>query len=349
MNDMNYNLYEGEVKNDKVVDLQPLIDADGLVYGAAFAAQYENENGVLVSRPFSYVEKYIDEYFRRIKEELFTDREPILFLGSNKMLAEAFNTINRNKGLGEKEYRPNFRHDIATLHVYKENRADTVKPIYYDDVRLYLITNYNCILSDWLETDDHLALVQESNERTGYKFDKEKDMYVRTVIVSQDKDLLIQRGLHYTPAVGSNPSKPLREISYRGQLTCTIKNEKGTKKITGDGIKFFFWQLFTGDSTDNIMGCGVKTKVTNKRTGVVTERRKGIGAVTAYETLKDLNKPSDMAKAVTEKYKEIFGAKWEDAINENGRLLMMVNSRNKDGSYKMFDIQEFLNGKYDNK
>jgi hypothetical protein len=117
----------------------------------------------------------------------------------------------------------NFRHDLDMPVVYKGNRKDSRRPIWYDEIRQYLIEVHGAIVVDGQEADDALGIAQTYARETG------KD----TVICTIDKDLDMIEGMHY------NWNKP----------------ELGIYHIDRDeGLRKFYTQLLTGDRTDNIMG-----------------------------------------------------------------------------------------------
>ncbi len=114
-----------------------------------------------------------------------------------------------------------YRHRLATTKPYKGNRS-APKPVYYDDVKEYLLSRGAIIRPD-IEADDCLAI-----EAT-------KDP-ANTLMVTVDKDLMQVPGKHY---------------NWKTQEYNEI-----TKKSADFSLAT---QLLTGDTTDNIPGlpkCG---------------------------------------------------------------------------------------------
>lgn len=112
----------------------------------------------------------------------------------------------------------NFRFDIAKSHVYKGNRKSGDKPLWLYDVRQHMIKKWNAIVSEGEEADDLIAI-----EATRYGPD--------TIVASIDKDML--------------------------QLPCRHYNFGRDEWYTVDefqGLLFFYTQILTGDSADNIIG-----------------------------------------------------------------------------------------------
>lgn len=111
-----------------------------------------------------------------------------------------------------------FRHDIAKSHVYKGNRSKREKPEHLQYIRDYMISDWQTVVSVEQEADDCLAI---------HATELDHDC----TIVSVDKDMLQVPCWHYNPVKGV------------------------MKKVTpSEGIKFFYTQILTGDSADNIHG-----------------------------------------------------------------------------------------------
>lgn len=126
----------------------------------------------------------------------------------------------------------NFRHDVATIQGYKEGRGE--RPPHYYVVRDYLRDNYAYYEADgWVEDDDVMASLQA-------RLTDDED--VKTVICSQDKDMLQVPGWHY-----NTRSKELFEVS------------------AVQGLKEFYKQLISGDPTDTIPGLYALTGKRNSK------------------------------------------------------------------------------------
>lgn len=111
-----------------------------------------------------------------------------------------------------------FRHDIAKTHVYKGNRSKREKPEHLQYIRDYMVSDWQTVVSVEQEADDCLAIHATELDHN-------------CAIVSVDKDMLQVPCWHYNP----------------------VKNEM--KRVSPDeGIKFFYTQILTGDSADNIHG-----------------------------------------------------------------------------------------------
>ena len=130
---------------------------------------------------------------------------------------------------------------------YKSNRKDKIDPIYREDAKAYLIERYGAILTIGNEADDELAINQTDE----------------TIICSIDKDLKQAAGRHY------NWRKD--EFDFVDPV---------------DGLRLFYRQCLTGDSTDGIPGVG------------------GIGAVKSARIINDLEDEADMFQAVQAIYND---------------------------------------------
>lgn len=141
---------------------------------------------------------------------------------------------------------PNFRDQI--YDAYKANRKDKPKPRHLSFCRDYLIINYNAIESFGAEADDYIAT-------------RATELGEDAIIVSVDKDFL--------------------------QVPCTFYNfVKGefTRVTPEQGMQFFYKQILTGDTVDNIKGVS------------------GIGPVKADKILKGAESELELWKRCLEAY-----------------------------------------------
>ena len=204
--------------------------------------------------------------------------------------------------LGISEYygyltgKDNFRIKLAVSDVYKGNRKSE-KPKYYQYIRDYLMMQHSASVVDFIEADDAIAI------------DMTKDQGV--VCCSRDKDLRQVQGWHYGYSVGKQPEFPLTYVDFIGALSIAEKSSK----LVGTGLKFFFSQVLTGDTTDNYKGA------------------KGKGSKFAYNLLNELTDPDEMYWAVLRVYQELYG-EFEGVLKfqEQCRMAWMVRHLNPDGT-----------------
>ena len=157
-----------------------------------------------------------------------------------------------------------FRHDIAKTHVYKGNRKGTEKPKHLQYIRDYMEGEWGAIVSVEQEADDCLAIAAT-------------DLDHDCTIVSIDKDMLQVPCWHYNP---------VKDVMVKVSET--------------EGLRFFYSQILTGDSVDNIHGL------------------KGVGPKTAELMLEDAWTEDDLWETVVKAYDGDV-----DRIVENARLLWL--------------------------
>jgi len=290
------------------MSMKCLLDGDVLVYEAAFGGQYKDEEGELVVRPFESVAELLDQKIREIVDECWADEEPLLFLTNDSTLNKMYNRRRKQDGLEPVTYIPNFRIDVAKDKPYKGQRKQD-KPFHRDNVRAYMLDNYECVVANGVEADDMLAVYQT------------KAAPLTTVICSRDKDLKMVEGMHYTWACAKQPQWGPAPVDKLGEL------QLNGNKLTGTGSKFFYSQVLTGDSTDNYSGlprCGPKR---------------------AFELLEGGQSERDLFQAVSGAYRDKFGDDWRAKMLEQARLAWMVVELDSDGEPVMWEInEEWLSG-----
>lgn len=113
----------------------------------------------------------------------------------------------------------NYREQVATIRPYKGNRQSD-KPLNYKLIEKYLLHKYDTEIINGAEADDALGWHQM---KTGHG--------PSTCICTVDKDLNTIPGWHYG-----------------------WKTDKLYKVTPEEAVRFFYTQLITGDSVDNIEG-----------------------------------------------------------------------------------------------
>lgn len=181
----------------------------------------------------------------------------------------------------------NFRFGFATTQPYKGNRKDFVKPYHWATVGRVLREKYQVITCTLFEADDHLAKDQKDDGST--------------VICSRDKDLKGRSGWHYSWGAGER--NPEVELHWINEI---------------EAARWFYTQCLTGDSTDNIIGCGIK-----KPDKKGNPRRNGVGPKAAEKLLMSASSEEEMFAIVSNEYLRVFGSEWQRHLEENGTLLYM--------------------------
>ena len=162
----------------------------------------------------------------------------------------------------------NFRYTVDSE--YKANRRGKLAPRYRQDANGYLVTEFGARVTDGYESDDALGVAQMCATDPG-----------STIICSIDKDLKQIPGHHY------NWRK--NEFDFVTPL---------------DGLRLFYRQLLTGDTTDNVPGVG------------------GIGPVKSARLINDLTDEIDMFQVVQSMYTD------QERLLKNAQLLYIWQKEN---------------------
>jgi len=212
------------------VDNVALIDGDSFLYRAGFAVERtkylvtwkEHGDHVVCAEFDSAVEaKKVDGGTIWTRKELGTLADAVAVLEA--LLKDAIDAT------GFKDYfvylspsTGNFRDSLGTLRKYKGNRDGASRPVYYPDLREYLLTKHNAIVARGEEADDQISWVARKWYKEGRNY----------CIVGIDKDLKQIPGRHYD----------------------WVNKEHFT--LTEDEARLLYWaQVLSGDSGDNVAGC----------------------------------------------------------------------------------------------
>jgi hypothetical protein len=185
--------------------VQPLIDADCLVYECCFGSDkvWEGEGPA----PFDVVATLLDNKVANICAIVESTTPPILYLTG----------------------RGNFRYAIAKRKPYKERRAE--KHFHHKNIRAYIQGRYDVCMSDGLEADDLMAIEQTRRQDT--------------IICSIDKDLRQVPGLHFSWEKGNIPSFGPARVDGYGWIKLSTDRKKITgmgdkfflsQTLTGDVV-----------------------------------------------------------------------------------------------------------------
>jgi len=270
----------------------PRIDADVIRYEIGFCGEYV-EDGELKIREFEFVEKLLNESIQGICEAVLADEPPVLYLTASEGLINKVNRRNRFLGDEPIVYKPNFREEIAVTKPYKGTRSGK-KPHHFDNITLYMIENYDVRIANGIEADDLMSI------------DQMKDLD-NSVICSRDKDLRITKGNHYGWACGKQPEFKFQWVDDLGWLDYN----EAKKKVEGVGLKFFYSQMITGDTVDNIPGV------------------KGKGPKAAYELLYDAETVDECKERVMDLYKEKYPENAREYFTEQANLLWMLRKEDE--------------------
>lgn len=190
----------------------------------------------------------------------------------------------------------NYRDKIATIRQYKGNRDPAHKPVYYNEIKEYLLKHWGAIVVEGREADDAMGCEQygdyevtvDLNSGGGEGWDRiTVQDGVDTVICTIDKDLNMIPGWHY--------------------------NWRKREKYWVDDVeanKFFYKQLLMGDVTDNIQGIPK------------------IGPKTADKILEGFYTETNWYSCVELEYREYYKEDWARYMEENANLLWIQREEN---------------------
>ena len=257
---------------------------DMMLYEVCFICQMKGEDGVPVIRSFDSVLEVLEGKLDLIYEETWADEEPLLYLTGSNFIKKAFPRY--------KDMPINFREEVAVTKPYKGNRKKNEKPFHYENLTVHAIQHLNVKIAWGMEADDLIC--------ADHLADKDN-----TIRCTRDKDFKGSPGWLYGWETTRQSPFPSTDIDVD----------------TAD--KFFFTQMLTGDTTDNIPGLP------------------RVGEKTARDILDGVNGWDDLMSAVKKVYKDKgFG---RDYFVEQGNLLWMSRELHEDGSPVIFE--EVLCGK----
>ena len=273
--------------------MKALIDGDVIAYQAGFASdtktytvQHPMTGDCIEDTSKKVLNKYCDD--NKIPRENIVSivtPEPVSHcLHSVKIMIERIRTdIDADEVLICLSGKGNFRD--ALYADYKANRDPSHRPHWYQEIRDYMFANFPCIISEGEEADDVLGKLQYDD----YIKAKEHELDCDTCVCTIDKDLNMIPSWHYN------------------------WNKEEMYFVDRDNADLFFYeQLLTGDSADNIPGI------------------KGIGPVKAKKILKNKFTNADRWEAVQDQYDKA-GITNEDLVR-NGMLLWIKRTEEDDWS-----------------
>ena len=233
------------------------VEADEILYRAAFAVEKQcykltTKNGSSYNFSNRYTKTQI---VQRLKEKNITNYnlegykkvEPLRFalhivkmqLQHLQQIGDIYLWLSPSDG-------SNFRFKVAKTPGprgvgYKAGRPP--RPVYYEEIRKYLINAWGATEFYGMEADDALGIMQKED----------------TVAVHIDKDINMIQGKHY------HWVKQERYFVEKGLGDLPTKESRGTGKA------FFFHQMLTGDHVDNIPG--IKAIGPVKATKILSEAK----------------------------------------------------------------------------
>lgn len=140
--------------------------------------------------------------------------------------------------------------------------------------------------------------------------------FKESIISTRDKDLRMVLGNHHGWEFAGQPEFFPQWVGELGTLSYDTKKNK----ISGTGLLFFYSQLITGDTVDNIPGLPKK------------------GPKAAWVALEGKDNAEEAFEAVVELYKGTVGEEWDKYMLEQGQLLWMVREVDEEGNPVMWEI-----------
>lgn len=200
------------------------IDGDVLIYACGFASDAA-AMAVLKSK-FGDDEEGFAHYI----EDNGKPHEPLNYAlnGVNMKINAVADAVDATRRTIWLSHPVNYRE--AIYPAYKANRDPSHRPFWYEDIKQYLLDKGALYSNEGDEADDAMGIAQTDLMKRGKP----------SVICTNDKDLDQIPGLHY------NWSKS--------------KIDLGVYEVDEiEGLRFFYTQLLSGDSTDNIPGLKIHT------------------------------------------------------------------------------------------
>lgn len=297
----------------------PLIDGDILAYEVGFASErrvvaaagtpFEAIN--IEAKDWEAAKDIFDGKIKLICDEVQATEKPIIFLTEGSLVNRILNKQRKRKGETETPYTPNFREALSKTKEYKGNRKESAKPFHYKNLINYMMCGKFRleVAPPGLEADDWMSIYQTR------RLNDEK----KTIICSRDKDLKQCLGAHYTWECGNQRSIGPIVVEGLGELLNVNKDkfDKAGKplplKVLGTGSKFFYYQMITGDSVDNIQGIMGRNKVF------------------AYGLLRDASTERECYELTAEVYVKDHGDEWQEKWDEMASLCWIVKELDENG------------------
>jgi hypothetical protein len=200
--------------------------------------------------------------------------EPVSFM--NNTVKQHINNIT--KLLGASSYYgyigrgASWRVDRSTIIEYKGNRKDLIKPLMLDEIESYILRAQHAVEVRGLEADDQVVIDCMKNP----------DL----ILVGVDKDYYGVEPIKYFNI--DHMKEKEQHITGIGSL---YVDDKG--KVRGYGRKFFYFQVLSGDDTDNY--CANSACPENKW-----------GDKSAFKLLENCQTDPECWQALTDGYKKLY-------------------------------------------
>lgn len=154
---------------------------------------------------------------------------------SRDLIQRILSANNTNEFVVVISGKENFRKTINPE--YKANRKDMVEPRWLKETKQYLVDEWNAELTNGIEADDRLGILQTEHGDN-------------SIICTLDKDLRQVPGWHYSWEISGTSVKGLQWVRPEERLFVSPQ----------EGLFNFYWQLIMGDASDNVFGFDGKAR-----------------------------------------------------------------------------------------
>jgi hypothetical protein len=283
--------------------IKPLIDADVLRYHVGFGSQWIETDEVTGEKKqviggFDSCVGLLEIILQEVNEAVDANEPPVMYLTADPALIDSINKKRKFYGEAPLKYEPNYREKIVTTKPYKGTRKSE-KPFHYLNLTHYIYENFDCKIAIGMEADDLISIDARQMQADGV---------YHPVICSRDKDLKITPATHFGWTCGKSLAFGPKKIDQFGYLDAPVKD-----KMLGGGLMFFYSQLLTGDTVDNIPGLP------------------NYGIAKAYKLLKDCKTEEELYNITTAQYERVMGEEWRKYFKEMASLLWITQELDTNG------------------
>ncbi|MFG1597347.1 hypothetical protein ABMA84_15845 [Halobacteriovorax sp. XZX-2] len=228
-------------------ECRSLVDADMFVYAAGFSVEHRE--------PLAYDKdgKFLGQWSKKSKFNEYCKKHPEfaakvadvdihfwieefdkcrLILQNKKKQITAISRHSPQKWFLTKGATL-WRNEDATIQKYKGCRDNMEKPVYYDDIRDFMVDKFHAHVCEGLEADDSIAATARNEIGRVIVFSGDKDL--RTVAGYQCNTGKLKEGIFYV-----TPLQACRNLYIQmlmGDRIDHIKGLSGDKQCRGYGIK----------------------------------------------------------------------------------------------------------------
>lgn len=209
----------------------------------------------------------------------------------NKMVRDMLNTANCESILFALGGKDNFRNDLDLPQKYKGNRDGTIRPLALTETREFVSETFPTVFSENEEADDIISK---------YQFLSSQSTDRHIVVATLDKDARGTPGTLFNPDEGKIVH--IKGLGFLERIEKVSSAGKKSYKFYGEGRKWFYAQLLTGDKADNYFPCDYyKTLKGNpSKSPLITDLK-------CFNILQKCTTDKECWAAIAAQYKEWYG------------------------------------------